>query len=248
MKNPFIQVRGLTKIFPSHCALNQVHLDIYQGDIYGIIGMSGAGKSTLMRCLTALERPTSGSIRLEGEEISTKKAKELGSIRQSMGMIFQHFYLFSSRTVAQNIAYPLEIQGVPYPQQEKRIQELLALVQLEGKAHLYPAQLSGGEKQRIGIARALATQPRLLFCDEPTSALDPKTARSILQLLFHLNQTLGLTIVLITHQLGAVKMICNRVAVLAEGQVVEEGEVQPIFTHPSHPLTQHLLDDCEGVA
>lgn len=248
MKAPLIEVKHLSKTFrsagsqaASAYALKQINLSIPRGCIYGIIGMSGAGKSTLLRCLTGLELPTEGSIQIEGEDLTQKSAKELCRIRQQMGMVFQHFQLFSSRTVGENIAYPMEIRGASLSEQQERVDELLRLVELEHKKHMYPSQLSGGEKQRIGIARALANHPHLLLCDEPTSALDPKTTRSILQFLAQLNQQLGLTIVIITHQLETVKQICQRVAVLSHGEIVEEGEVKEIFTRPQHPVTRHLL-------
>lgn len=238
MKDHLIEIKNLTKSFASTDALKNLNLNIQQGCIYGIIGMSGAGKSTLLRCLTGLEAPTSGSIYFEGQELS---GTEFTNLRQHMGMVFQHFQLFSSRSVAKNISYPLEIRGIPKLQQEERVEELLKLVGLEHKKDLYPTQLSGGEKQRVGIARALAHHPQLLLCDEPTSALDAKTTRSILQLLQSLNQRLGLTIILITHQLETVKQICQRVAVLSQGHIVEEGPVMEIFTRPKHPVTRQLL-------
>lgn len=243
-----IEIKNLSKKFVSsqetHSivnALQNVHLEIPRGSVYGIIGMSGAGKSTLLRCLTGLERPTEGTISFDGKEFPYGNKKELELLRKQMGMVFQHFQLLSSRTVGLNIAYPLEIAGVSLQQRQERVEELLALVGLSHKKDHYPSQLSGGEKQRVGIARALATHPRLLLCDEPTSALDAKTTRDLLQLLDALNQNLGITIVIITHQLETVKQACQRVAVLAQGQIVEEGEVKQIFTQPQHPVTRHLL-------
>lgn len=244
MKDITIKVEKATKIYEgteSHCALKDVTLDIHQGDIYGIVGMSGAGKSTLMRCLTGLEKPSQGTIQVLGSEISQLDAQELTHLRRQIGMIFQHFHLFSSRTVSENIAYAMEIHGVSKADQQKRIDELLKLVGLEHKAHAYPTQLSGGEKQRVGIARALANNPKILLCDEATSALDPKTTRSVLQLLQKLNRTLNLTIVIITHQIEVVKEICTKVAVLSKGELIEEGEVIKIFTKPEHSVTRHLL-------
>ncbi len=248
MKDVLIEIKNLSKHFsppkggtaPVY-ALKDIHLQIPRGCIYGIIGMSGAGKSTLLRCLTGLELPSEGSISFEGQEFPYRDSQALALLRKQMGMVFQHFQLFSSRTVAQNIAFPLEITGVPTFQRQQRVDELLPLVGLESKKFHYPSQLSGGEKQRVGIARALASRPHLLLCDEPTSALDPKTTRDLLQLLSTLNQTLGLTIVIITHQLETVKQVCHRVAVLAQGGIVEEGEVKDIFTKPQHPVTKHLL-------
>lgn len=248
MKDHLIEIKNLSKRFSSSqealstvYALKDIHLSIPSGCIYGIIGRSGAGKSTLLRCLTGLEIPTEGTISIEGNEFPYHSPHALTQWRKQIGMVFQHFQLFSSRTVAQNIAYPLEIAGMSSQQRTQRVDELLPLIGLESKKHHYPAQLSGGEKQRVGIARALASNPRLLLCDEPTSALDSRTTRDLLQLLNTLNQQLGVTLVIITHQLDVVKQICHRVAVLGEGRIVEEGEVQEIFTRPQHPLTQRLL-------
>lgn len=244
MKDITIKVENASKVYEgarSHCALKEVTLDICQGDIYGIVGMSGAGKSTLMRCLTGLERPSQGIIQVLGKDIAKLNTQELIDLRRQIGMIFQHFHLFSSRTVAENIAYAMEIHGVGKADQQKRIEELLKLVGLENKADAYPTQLSGGEKQRVGIARALANNPKILLCDEATSALDPKTTRSVLKLLQQLNRTLNLTIVVITHQIEVVKEICTHVAVLSKGELIEEGEVIKIFTKPEHTVTKHLL-------
>lgn len=248
MKDHLIEIKNLSKRFPASqtgdsftYALKDIHLSIPRGCIYGIIGRSGAGKSTLLRCLTGLEIPTEGAISIEGKEFPYQSPLALNQLRKQMGMVFQHFQLFSSRTVAQNIAFPLEVTGITPAQRAQRVEELLPLIGLESKQHHYPSQLSGGEKQRVGIARALASKPRLLLCDEPTSALDSKTTRDLLQLLHTLNQQLGVTLVIITHQLDVVKQICHRVAVLGEGRIVEEGEVQHIFTRPQHPLTQRLL-------
>lgn len=255
MKDYLIQISHLSKAFPSLkgeptpiYALKDLCLEIPRGSIYGIIGMSGAGKSTLLRCLTGLDIPTGGTISFEGKNFPHGNTGDLQGFRKQMGMVFQHFQLFSSRTVGSNIGYPLEISGIHATERKKRIEELLNLVDLQSKIDHYPSQLSGGEKQRVGIARALATNPRLLLCDEPTSALDPKTTRDILQLLTSLNQQLGITIVIITHQLETVKQACQRVAVLAHGKIVEEGEVKEIFTNPQHRITQHLLHlDAEQV-
>lgn len=255
MKDNLIEIKNLCKKFippreggaPVY-ALKDIHLAVPRGSVYGIIGMSGAGKSTLLRCLTGLEIPTEGMISFDGKEFPYSDRKELELLRKQMGMVFQHFQLFSSRTVGMNVAYPLEISGISLTQRQKRVEELLSMVGLQSKKDHYPSQLSGGEKQRVGIARALATHPRLLLCDEPTSALDPKTTRDLLQLLSSLNQQLGITIIIITHQLETVKQACQRVAVLAHGQIVEEGEVKDIFTKPQHPVTQHLLHlDAEQV-
>ena len=246
-KDNLVEIKNLCKIFTSPqmglpvYALKDIHLAIPRSSIYGIIGMSGAGKSTLLRCLTGLETPTEGTLFFDGKEFPYRDRKALESLRKQIGMVFQHFQLFSAKTVGLNIAYPLEISNAPLVQRQQRVEELLSIVGLQSKKDHYPSQLSGGEKQRVGIARALAAHPRLLLCDEPTSALDPKTTRDLLQLLTSLNQELGITIVMITHQLETIKQACQRVAVLSQGQIVEEGEVKDIFTKPKHPMTQHLL-------
>lgn len=248
MKDILIEIKNLSKkfLFPHSktaftYALRNIHLNIPQGCIYGIIGMSGAGKSTLLRCLTGLDTPSEGTIIFDGKEFPYRNKKELELLRKQIGMVFQHFQLFSSRTVSRNVAYPLEISGIPSSQHQPRIEELLSLVGLQSKKDYYPSQLSGGEKQRVGIARALACHPRLLLCDEPTSALDSKTTKDLLQLLNTLNQQMGITIVIITHQLETVKQVCQRVAVLSHGEIVEEGEVKKIFTRPQHHVTERLL-------
>lgn len=244
MTSPIIEVQHLSKKFSPNSpgyALNNVNFSVHAGDIFGIVGASGAGKSTLMRCLTGLEKPTSGSITIEGTDIAQLPSKELIPFRKRVGMVFQQFNLFPSQTVASNIAFPMEIHGVGRQQQEERIDELLELVGLKHKKHAYPATLSGGEKQRVGIARALANNPHILFCDEATSALDPTSTRSILNLLMTLNEKLGLTIIVITHELEAVKQICNRMAVIAHGELVEQGDVSTIFAKPTSPTTRQLL-------
>jgi D-methionine transport system ATP-binding protein len=222
-------------------ALEEISLIIERGDVYGIIGQSGAGKSTLIRALAGLVPPTSGSILFQGIDIAHMDRVSQLRFRKKIGMIFQHFNLLSSRTVWGNIAYPLEIAGVGKEEKSKRIEELLELVSLRDKRDAYPSQLSGGEKQRVGIARALANHPEVLFCDEATSALDPKTTKEVLSLLKSINQKLELTIVLITHEMEVVKQICNKVAVLDKGRIVEKGLVATIFTEPEHPITQHFL-------
>lgn len=241
MEEFVIEVENLSKHFKSHQVLQDINLKVGAGEIFGIIGMSGAGKSTLLRCLMGLDSPTMGSIRIQGQEITTMHLTALNAMRRQVGMVFQHFHLFSSRTVGENIAYALEIHGSDRSLHSARIEELLELVGLSHKRHVYPAHLSGGEKQRVGIARALANHPKLLLCDEATSALDPRTTRDILDLLQNLNQRLGLTIVMITHQLEVVKQICTKMAVLSEGKLVEEGEVSRLFSRPQHPVTKHLL-------
>ncbi len=228
-------------------ALSNVSLTVEERDIYGIIGLSGAGKSTLIRCMASLLPVTSGRILFDEEDLSLMDAAELRNFRLSIGMIFQHFNLLSSRTVAGNIAYPLEVAGVPLKEREERVAELLELVSLSAKKDACPALLSGGEKQRVGIARALANYPDLLFCDEATSALDPKTTREILSLLKSINRRLGVTIFLITHEMQVVKEICNKVAVIEGGRIVEEGLVADVFADPQHGTTREFLGCFEEV-
>jgi D-methionine transport system ATP-binding protein len=222
-------------------ALDNVTLTIEQKDVYGIIGLSGAGKSTLIRCIASLLRPSSGKILFNGNDLNQMNKNQLRQFRLQIGMIFQHFNLLTSRTVADNIAYPLEIAAVSREEQEQRVGELLELVGLSAKKHAYPALLSGGEKQRVGIGRALANHPDILLCDEATSALDPKTTRDILSLLRSINTKLGLTIVLITHEMEVVKQICNKVAVIENGRIVEAGPVSTVFADPQHSTTKQFL-------
>ncbi|MBS0624486.1 MAG: ATP-binding cassette domain-containing protein [Verrucomicrobia bacterium] len=239
MPHPILKAKSVSKIYKHAAALSEVNLSIEKGDIYGIIGQSGAGKSTLIRCLASLLEPTSGQILFHDKDLLQMKGSELRAFRLKVGMIFQHFNLLSSRTAAGNIAYPMEIAGAADP--KARIDELLGLVNLSSKKDVYPAQLSGGEKQRVGIARALANHPEILFCDEATSALDPKSTKEILDLLKAINKKLGITIVLITHDMEVIKKICNKVAVLDQGQVVEEGSVAQVFADPKHPITQYFI-------
>ena len=222
-------------------ALDNVSLHVEQGEIFGVVGASGAGKSTLIRCVNMLEKPTSGSIRVNRQEITSLPERELRAARQNIGMIFQHFNLLSSRTVAGNIAFPLEINGMDRQRREARVTELLELVGLTDKAGAYPSQLSGGQKQRVGIARALATQPQVLLSDEATSALDPQNTLSILNLLKDLNQRLGLTILLITHEMDVVRQICSRVAVLEDGRVVEQGSIHELAEKPGSFISENLF-------
>lgn len=240
-----IEVKNVTKIFKTKngelTAVDHVNLSIQKGEIFGIIGYSGAGKSTLIRLLNGLEKPTSGTVMVNGLEISSIKGKELRLARQKISMIFQHFNLLWSRTVAENIAFPLEIAGVPKEEREKRVHELIELVGLSGRADAYPSQLSGGQKQRVGIARALANNPEVLLCDEATSALDPETTDSILRLLSDINQRLGLTIVLITHEMHVIRKICHRVAVMEAGRVVEQGDVLEVFQNPQAEITKNFV-------
>lgn len=223
-------------------ALKDISLEINDGEIFGVIGLSGAGKSTLIRIINMLERPTSGSVEVNGLEMTALNEQELRSERREIGMIFQQFNLLSSATVAENVAFPLKLEGkTDKAALRSKVLELLKMVGLEDKADVYPAQLSGGQKQRVGIARALATRPKILLCDEATSALDPKTTASILKLLQDLRRTLGLTIVIITHQMEVIKQCCDRVAVLDGGVVSELGTTLEIFSTPKEPLTQRLV-------
>ncbi|WP_137937858.1 methionine ABC transporter ATP-binding protein [Chitinivorax sp. B] len=223
-------------------ALKDISLDINQGEVFGIIGRSGAGKSTLIRTLNLLERPNSGAVEIDGIDITHLDDQALRTLRQQIGMVFQHFNLLSSKTVADNVAFPLKLAGkLGVAEHAARVTELLALVGLLEHRNKYPSQLSGGQKQRVGIARALACQPKLLLCDEATSALDPQTTRSILQLLLDINRKLGLTIVLITHEMNVIRTICDRVAVIEAGQIVESGPVVDVFLHPRHAATRSMV-------
>lgn len=224
-------------------AVKDVSLEISRGEIFGVIGFSGAGKSTLIRLLNGLETVTSGHIYINEKDITTLKRKELLKERQKIAMIFQHFNLLWSRTVEENIAFSLEIAGVPKAERKAKVAELIDLVGLTGREKSYPSQLSGGQKQRVGIARALAIDPEVLLCDEATSALDPKTTKDILKLLVEINQELGLTIVLITHEMHVVRQICHRVAVMEEGRVVESGEVIEVFKNPQQPITKQFVGE-----
>jgi D-methionine transport system ATP-binding protein len=227
----------------STTAIADVSLTVQPGEIFGIIGLSGAGKSTLIRCINLLERPDSGTVQVDGRELTGLSETDLRAERRKIGMIFQQFNLLSSRTVASNIAFPMEISGVARAEIGPRVKELLDLVGLADKADAYPAQLSGGQKQRVGIARALANRPAVLLSDESTSALDPQTTRSILALLRDINRRLGLTIVLITHDMDVIRQICDRVAVLEGGQIVEQGPVIDIFSRPQSTTTRAFLQD-----
>ncbi|MDI6813238.1 MAG: methionine ABC transporter ATP-binding protein [Desulfitobacteriaceae bacterium] len=240
-----IQIEHLEKTYTSKqgrvTALQEVSLHIPQSAIYGIIGLSGAGKSTLVRCLNLLEQPTSGRIVIGGQDLTRLSGKDLRQARQKIGMIFQHFYLLQSRTVAENIAFPLELAGVSKEEIVARVKELLSLVGLKEKANVYPSQLSGGQKQRVGIARALATKPQVLLCDEATSALDPQTTLSILNLLRDINQRLGLTIVMITHEMKVIKEICTDVAVIHEARIVEQGPIESVFIRPQSEIAKQFV-------
>ena len=247
-----IELQHLTKRFATQggtvIALNDINLTIRDGDVYGIIGMSGAGKSTLVRCINMLERPDEGKVIVNGKQMQELNAADLRAARREITMIFQQFNLLMQRTCLRNIMFPMELAKVPRDKAEARARELLELVGLPDKADAYPAQLSGGQKQRIAIARALATDPKVLLCDEATSALDPNTTHAILQLIQKINRELGITVVIITHQMSVVEEVCNRVAILDNGTVVEEGEVQAIFSHPTSkadkPLVASLAIEC----
>mgnify|MGYP002856112575 FL=1 len=222
-------------------ALKKTNIEVKEGEIFGIIGLSGAGKSTLIRCINMLEVPTGGQVFVDGEELTAMSEAQLRKARQNIGMIFQHFNLLASRTVFDNVAFPLEIQGMPKEKIAERVGELLDLVQLRERADYYPSQLSGGQKQRVGIARALASNPKVLLSDEATSALDPQTTKSILQLLRDINKRLNLTIVMITHQMEVVKEICDRVAVIENGVIIEEGSMYKVFTEPQEETTKEFV-------
>ena len=240
-----IVLRNISKVFDNGkaalTAVDNVNLTIEQGQVYGIIGYSGAGKSTLIRLLNGLEKPSAGSVTINGQDISAAKGEALRQARLKISMVFQHFNLLWSRTVSENIAFSMQIAGVPKARIKARVAELVALVGLKGRENAYPSQLSGGQKQRVGIARALANNPDVLLCDEATSALDPQTTDQILDLLLDINRRFKLTIVLITHEMHVVRKICDRVAVMENGKVVEEGDVLSVFTHPQQPITQQFV-------
>lgn len=244
-RNGMIEIKNLSKTFEtaggSLDALKNVSLTVRDGDIYGIIGMSGAGKSTLVRCINMLERPTSGNVVIDGRDMGSLSQAELRAARRDITMIFQGFNLLMQRNCLKNICFPLELSGMNRAQAKKRALELLDIVGLPDKAKAYPAQLSGGQQQRIAIARALATNPKVLLCDEATSALDPNTTHSILNLIRDINQKLGITVIIITHQMSVVEEICSRVAILDEGTVVEEGEVGTVFAHPKSAAARKLV-------
>lgn len=222
-------------------ALHDVTIHVERGDIYGIIGFSGAGKSTLIRMVNRLEKPDSGSVTVDGQELTDLSGAQLRKVRRKIGMVFQQFNLLESKTVFQNVALPLILEGADKNRIAKRVQEVLQFVELEDRREAYVSQLSGGQKQRVGIARAMVTEPSILLCDEATSALDPKTTESILHLLKRINREMGITILLITHQMQVIQMICNKVAVMEEGRVVEQGGVMEVFSHPRVPVTQEFV-------
>ncbi|RSL34110.1 methionine ABC transporter ATP-binding protein [Salibacterium salarium] len=240
-----ISLKQLSKIFKTSAstitAVDSVDLSVDEGEIFGIIGYSGAGKSTLIRILNMLERPTSGNVTVADKDMSSLSGRSLREARQEISMIFQHFNLLWSRSVKENIAFPLEIAGVAKEDRNSRVHELIDLVGLKGREDAYPSQLSGGQKQRVGIARALANNPKVLLCDEATSALDPKTTDSILDLLTDINKKLGLTIVLITHEMHVIRKICHRVAVMEAGRIVEQGPVLDVFRQPKEEMTKEFV-------
>ena len=243
--SPLIEVRDLRKVYPvpggEVVALDGINLSIDKGQIYGIIGMSGAGKSTLIRCMNRLDTPTEGQILINGQNILAMNGRQLMQMRRKVSMIFQQFNLLMQKTVARNVRYPMEIAGVPRKKADERVKELLKIVELEGKADAYPIQLSGGQRQRVAIARALASNPEVLLCDEATSALDPMTTQSILTLLQDINKRLGITVVLITHEMAVIRQICTRVAILDGGRIAEEGTVDDVFVHTRSAAGRRLF-------
>jgi D-methionine transport system ATP-binding protein len=241
-----IRISNLSKIYTKGrnevAALQDINLKINKGDIYGIIGLSGAGKSSLIRCINRIEEPTEGDIWVNNINMVNLKPAQLREARKKMGMIFQSFNLLNSKTVFENIAFPLRLNKVPEKTIKEKVNSLLELVELTDKINVYPSQLSGGQKQRVGIARSLANEPDVLLCDEATSALDPKTTQQILNLLKNINRNFGLTIVVITHEMEVIKEICNRVAILESGRVIEEGNTIDIFSHPGNEITKHFVE------
>ena len=242
-----IQLTQVSKTYggaaQAHHALRDVNLTIEDGDVFGIIGQSGAGKSTLVRCINLLERPTAGRVLIDGVDVTDVTGKQLLDLRASIGMIFQNFSLFQQRTVLGNVTFPLELAGQKKAAREGRARELLDLVGLADLADRYPSQLSGGQQQRVAIARALANEPAVMLCDEATSALDTRTTVSILKLLQDINRELGVTLVVITHSLAVAQKICNRVAVIDDGRIVEEGAVSEVFANPQNAVTRELLEN-----
>ncbi|MBM7570984.1 methionine ABC transporter ATP-binding protein [Aquibacillus albus] len=245
-----ITIKDLSKVFSTKSktisAVDNLSLEINKGEIFGVIGYSGAGKSTFIRLINRLEDPTDGQVVIDDENITLLNKKKLRVARQDIGMIFQHFNLLWSRTVEENISFPLEIAGVPKQERQERVHELIRLVGLAGREKAYPSELSGGQKQRVGIARALANNPKVLLCDEATSALDPETTDSILELLVNINEKLGLTIILITHEMHVIRKICHRVAVMDAGKVVEQGDVLDVFLHPQKQITKKFVEQIMG--
>ena len=242
---PIIQLKNLGKQCKTTngtvTALDDINLEIYPGEIFGIIGLSGAGKSTLVRCINYLETPTSGSVIFEGVSLAGQSQGVIRKARRNMGMIFQQFNLLAQRNVLQNVCFPMELVGTPKKEAKKRAQELLAMVGLEDRMKAYPAQLSGGQKQRVAIARAMATNPKVLLCDEATSALDPNTTKQILELLKQINREMGVTVIVITHEMAVIEAICDRVAIIDQSHIAESGSVSEIFSNPKTPIGRQLI-------
>ena len=240
-----IEIKNLRKTYNTATgeivALDDINLTIEDGEIFGIIGLSGAGKSTLVRCINLLERPTSGQVILDGSSLTSLPTKELLKLRQNIGMIFQNFNLLEQRNVLKNVLYPLEVAGVDKKEAKERALKLLELVGLSDRLRSYPSQLSGGQKQRVAIARALATNPKYLLCDEATSALDPNTTRAILDLLREINEKMGVTIIVITHEMKVIDQICDKVAVIDHSRIAEEGLVSEVFTNPKSQIAKDLI-------
>ena len=240
-----IEIKNLSKTFSTADgtveALKNVSISIPDGDIFGIIGMSGAGKSTLVRCINMLEKPSSGTVEIDGCDLGTLSGEKLRQVRREISMIFQGFHLLMQRNCLKNVCFPLELAGVKKQEAKKRALELLDMVGLKDKAYAYPAQVSGGQQQRVAIARALATDPKVLLCDEATSALDPTTTNSILELIRGINEKLGITVIIITHQMSVVESVCRHVAILDGGEVAEQGEVSEVFSHPKSPAARRLV-------
>lgn len=240
-----IEIKQLGKVFHTKSgditALKDINLEIHRGEIFGIIGLSGAGKSTLVRCINCLERPTSGEVVFDGQEMSKLTQRGLNEVRKSMGMIFQQFNLLMQRTALENVCFPMELSGMKKQEARKRGRELLEMVGLSDRESSYPVQLSGGQKQRVAIARALANNPKVLLCDEATSALDPTTTQSILQLLKEINKNLGITIIIITHEMAVIEEICNKVAIIDQNTIAEYGSVTDVFVNPKSPIARKLI-------
>ena len=238
-----IELKNVTKIYPNGVkAIEDINLTINDGEIFGVIGLSGAGKSTLVRCISLLEKPTTGEITIDEQNISSLNKKDLLRMRKNIGMIFQNFNLLQQRNVYKNVRLPLEINHVKNKDSDKRVKELLALVNLEDKANAYPSELSGGQCQRVAIARALANNPKYLLCDEATSALDPDTTDSILHLLRKINKELGVTIIIISHDMSVIRAISNRVAVIDQSHIVEIGDVEEVFSHPQSRIAKRFIE------
>ena len=245
IEQPLIQIRELSKVYSTPegevVALDRVSLDVRKGEIYGVIGMSGAGKSTLIRCINRLDVPTGGEVLYRGQDVLKMSRPDLLKLRRKVSMIFQQFNLLMQRTVGENVRYPLEIAGLPRREADKRVMELLGIVGLQDRAKAYPAQLSGGQRQRVAIARALASQPEVLLSDEATSALDPMTTQAILNLLKDINRRLGITVILITHEMAVIRQICDRVTILDGGRIAEEGTVDEVFMHTKSEAGRRLF-------